>query len=102
MLLQECYQSINKWFNHWLVDSISNHGASHNGQVYPAFLDKTTGRVYLACDSDGNLSPIHGLLGKPCDSNDNKNDNESLVKVTESIEQVIVGYIKDGQFFEHV
>jgi hypothetical protein len=62
----------------------------------PAFLDRTTGCIYLSRNPDGSIAPCHRLDGLPEDVVANRDPGGRVVALKSS---VIAGFERDGRFF---
>jgi len=62
----------------------------------PGFMDQETGVIYLSCNADGSVAPIHRMDGLP---------NELIVARTSAGRvaavkgSLIAGFIRDGLFY---
>ncbi len=76
-------------------DATAVRAVIHKHRFIPAFFDQEGGQVYLSCQADGTLSPVHTLTGLPeklVVSRDAQG-NPLSVRAT-----VIAGFVKFGRF----
>ncbi len=62
----------------------------------PAFMDRDTGRIYLARFADGRLAPMHLLDGLPRDLVERRDEAGKAVAIKPS---VIAGFVLYGKFY---
>lgn len=74
-------------------------GVSRNNRCHgfqPAFLDRSTGRVYLSRFADGAPAPIHLLDGLPEELAPRRNNQGCVIAVKDS---VIAGFVHAERFY---
>ena len=62
----------------------------------PGFMDQETGIIYLSCNVDGSLAPIHRMDGLPDEVIVTRTPTGRVAAVKGSL---IAGFIRDGLFY---
>jgi len=62
----------------------------------PGFMDQETGVIYLSCNADGSVAPIHRMDGLPDELIVARTSGGRVAAVKGSL---IAGFIRDGLFY---